>query len=146
MKFHNFSESQRRSLDLYIKLMRASNQVTNIIHQHLQDENLTQSQFAIMEALYHLGPLNQSELSRKILKSNANVTTVVDSLEKKQLVKRERGEIDRRIVKVLLTQTGTEIIRQTFPHHVEGINKRLSVLSDQEQRQLAQLLKKLGKG
>lgn len=146
MKHQNFSESQRRSLDLYIKLMRASNQVTNIIHQHLQSENLTHSQFAVMEALYHLGPLNQSELSRKILKSNANVTTVVDSLEKKDLVKRERSENDRRIVKVLLTQTGTEIMEQVFPHHVEAIKKRLSVLSGQEQRQLAQLLKKLGKG
>ncbi|MBN1957278.1 MAG: MarR family transcriptional regulator [Desulfuromonadales bacterium] len=146
MKKPKFSQRQQQALDLYVKLMRAGNRVTSSIHHHLQHDNLTHSQFAILETLYHLGPQNQSELSRKILKSNANVTTVVDSLEKKHLVSRMRSETDRRVVKVHLTSAGDEMLAKIFPRHVEVIEKRLAILTDQEQQQLAELLKKLGKG
>ena len=83
MKYGQLPKSRRQALNLYVKLMRATNRATNAIHRHLQEDNLTHSQFAVLEALYHLGPLCQGELGEKILKSNANLTTVVDSLEKK---------------------------------------------------------------
>ena len=90
MKYKNLPNSQRDALNVFVKLMRATNTVANRVHVHLHEDNLTVSQFGVLEALYHLGPLSQSELGTKILRSNANLTTVVDSLEKKNLVVRTR--------------------------------------------------------
>jgi len=146
MKFSQLDDNQRCALNTYVKLMRATNWTSSQIHRHLQEDNLTQSQFAVLEALYHLGPLCQGELVEKILKSNANLTTVVDSLEKKSLVLRDRSGSDRRRVTVRLTESGTELIARVFPRHAEIVEQQLSVLSSEEQTSLATLLKKLGTG
>lgn len=137
---------QKLALDTFIKLMRATNSVSSRIHQPLQVDNLTQSQFGVLEALHHLGPLSQGELGEKILKSNANLTTVVDSLEKKELVTRRRCEKDRRRVEVELTLSGRKLISRVFPRHAEQISEAFAVLSVAEQKELGRLLKRLGMG
>jgi len=142
MKFAQLPEDQRRALNLYVKLMRATNRATSRIHRHLNDDNLTVSQFAVLEALYHLGPLCQGDLVRKILKSNANLTTVVDSLEKKSLVRRDRDGADRRRVTVHLTDNGKQLIARVFPRHAEIVAREFDFLSDHEEIALAKILKK----
>lgn len=139
------SESQKLALGVYIKLMRATNTATANIHRHLQQAGLTHSQFAVLEALLHLGPLCQGELSQKVLKSNANLTSVVDALEGRGLVSRDRNDSDRRKVKVELTDQGRQLIEELFPRHAEVVEGELSVLSADEQRELGRLLKKLGR-
>lgn len=145
MKYSELKKSERDALQVYVKLMRAANRTTNDVHRHLQEDNLTHSQFAVIEALYHLGPLSQGELGQKILKSNANLTTVVDSLEKKKLVERKRSAEDRRRVEVFLTEAGAELIARVFPRHAEIVARELSILTAEEQIQLAFLLRKFGR-
>lgn len=142
MKYSTLPESQRNALNLYVKLMRATNKTTNSIHGHLKEYNLTISQFGVLEALYHLGPLSQSELGEKILKSNANLTTVVDSLEKKELVERTRDNDDRRRVTVRLTQGGRKLIAEVFPRHARIVAEKLKFLSNEEKDILSVLLRK----
>jgi MarR family 2-MHQ and catechol resistance regulon transcriptional repressor len=144
MKFNRLPNDQRKALNLYVKLMRATNRATGRIHRHLADDNLTISQFAVLEALYHLGPLCQGELVEKILKSNANLTTVVDSLEKKSLVRRDRSGTDRRRVTVHLTDTGEILISRVFPRHAKIVAEELKFLSDKEKEELTGLLKRFG--
>lgn len=145
MKYNQLPEDQRRSLNLYVKLMRATNRATNRIHRHLNDDNLTVSQFGVLEALYHLGPLCQGELVEKILKSNANLTTVVDSLEKKSLVRRDRTGSDRRKVTVHLTEPGEALIARVFPRHAKVVADEFQFLTDKEQTDLAKTLKRFRK-
>jgi MarR family 2-MHQ and catechol resistance regulon transcriptional repressor len=142
MKFNKLPDNQRRALNVYVKLMRATNTATSKIHEHLKEDNLTVSQFGVIEALYHLGPLSQSELGEKILKSNANLTTVVDSLEKKTLVERKRSDQDRRTVMVYLTELGRELIAKVFPRHAKVVTKELGFLTDKEKDALEKLLRK----
>ena len=139
------SESRKLALAVYIKLMRVTNTATANIHRHLHHAGLTHSQFAVLEALHHLGPLCQGELSQKVLKSNANLTSVVDALEGRGLVSRDRSEADRRKVRVDLTDPGRHLIEDLFPRHAEVVEKELSVLSTDEQQELGRLLKKLGR-
>lgn len=146
MKYKQLPATQRHALNVYVKLMRATNRASSDIHRHLKQDNLTHSQFAVLEALFHLGSLSQGELGQKILKSNANLTTVVDSLEKKQLVIRDRSASDRRVVTVTLTAEGKELIARVFPRHAGIVTQKFAVLSDEEQVQLGALLKKLGLG
>lgn len=142
MKYNQLSEDQRHALSVYVKLMRATNQTTNKIHRHLSEDNLTVSQFGVLEALYHLGPLCQSELVQKILKSNANLTTVVDSLEKKSLVRRDRSGNDRRRVTVHLTPSGDELISRVFPRHAKVVAREFEFLSSEDKIVLSKILKK----
>ena len=86
------NEEESRALKTYVKLMRAAGSVTARTHRHLSTTGLTISQFAVLEALYHSGPLSQKEIGQKILRSSGNITMVIDNLEKTGLVKRERNE------------------------------------------------------
>lgn len=142
MKYNKLPDNQRHALSVIVKLMRAANKTNNNIHEHLKEDNLTVSQFGVLEALYHLGPLSQTELGEKILKSNANITTVVDSLEKKFLVVRERAREDRRRVTVSLTESGNKLIAKVFPRHAQVVTRALAFLSDQEKEALEKLLRK----
>lgn len=144
MKYNELTNNQRTALNVYVKMMRSANYLTNTIHRHLKDDNLTISQFGVLEALYHLGSLSQSELGEKILKSNANLTTVVDSLEKKNLVVRKRADEDRRRVAVNLTEAGRELITEVFPRHAEIVEEKLRVLAEEEKDVLVGLLRKFG--
>lgn len=140
------TKTEQQALDLFIKLTRAADSVNNRINAHLVEHNLTVSQFGVLEALYHLGPLHQNELAAKILKSTGNMTLVIDNLAKRGLVERRRDEQDRRYVTVHLTENGRSLINEIFPHHVDIVVAEMSALSQTEQAQLAALCRKVGLG
>jgi len=142
MKDATEDTAQSLALKTFIKLQRCANSVVTDVHAHLQ-KTLTVSQFGILEALYHLGPMCQKELAVKILKSAGNITTVINNLEKEDLVCREVLPLDKRSYTVSLTEKGRKLIESLFPEHAEIIRRRLSVLSAKEQRQLGELLKRL---
>ena len=132
------------ALDCYIKLFRAADSVGNQINAHLRNYDLTVSQFGALEAIYHLGPMQSGELGQKILKSSGNMTMVIDHLEKRDLVTRQRREDDRRCIDVHLTRAGHDLIENILPAHVAGVVETLAPLSAEEQQQLAALCRKLG--
>lgn len=133
------------ALDAYIKLMRAADSVTARAHAALP-KGLTLAQFGVLEALLHRGPLCQSELAAKVLKSAGNLTLVVDNLERDGHVARERDPEDRRYVTVRLTPKGKKFIAELFPRIAAGIARELAVLSPAEQAMLGELCKKAGRG
>ena len=138
------SARERRALDSYIKLSRAAAAVEARVNRHLGDHGLTISQFGVLEALFHLGPLSQGQLAAKILKSSGNLTLVVDNLVKRGLVERRRDATDRRVVKVALERAGRRLISELFPHHVERVVAAFASLSSQQQTDLATLCRHLG--
>ena len=138
------NKKEARALRTYVKLMRAAESVTTRTHRHLSTNGLTISQFAVLEALYQLGPLSQKEIGEKILRSSGNITMVIDNLEKNGLVKRRRNETDRRFFIVHLTDKGYRLINTIFPPHAAIIAKDLAVLTVAEQDALGRLCKKLG--
>ena len=133
------------SLDTYIKLTRATDTINARLSMASSMQELTISQFGVLEVLYHLGPQAQNILGEKILKSNSNMTTVIDNLEKRGLVRRERAVDDRRKIIVHLTDSGRDLITEIFPEHVEAIQSQFAVLTTQEKQVLSELLRKLGK-
>jgi MarR family 2-MHQ and catechol resistance regulon transcriptional repressor len=137
-------KNDTKALGTYVKLMRAAEALTARVHKHLSSVGLTVSQFGVLEALYHLGPLSQRDLGQKILRSSGNITLVTDNLEKRGLVRRERDRTDRRFFIVHLTDEGQKLIRKIFPPHAAVIKNELDVLSTVEQETLGALCKKLG--
>ncbi|MGB3211911.1 MAG: MarR family transcriptional regulator [Desulforhopalus sp.] len=130
------------ALNTFIKLVRCTNSVCSDVHNHFLAE-LTVSQFGILEALYHLGPMAQKELAGKILKSPGNITTIINNLEKINLVHRKINQNDKRYYIIHLTNKGRSFIERIFPTHADVILNRISILSETEQRTLGKLLKKL---
>ena len=140
------TRAELRTLDTFIKLTRCTNSLYARLSERNSVGDLTYSQFAVLEALYHLGAMTQGEISAKVLKSGSNMTTVIDNLERDGLVRRERDEKDRRVIHVHLTEAGRGKIEAVLPGHVAALVEEFSVLSAQEQKQLGELCKKLGKG
>ena len=133
------------ALDTLIKLNRAMDSFETRVFGHGAIGDLTVSQFAVLEALYHLGPMCPGTLSQKLLKSTGNMTMVVDNLEKRALVSRERSAEDRRMIMIRLTRAGEELVERIFPAHVQALVQEMSVLTPGEQQELGRLCKKLGK-
>lgn len=138
------SDSEMRALNAYIALMRASDVVSSRIHRPLIEHDITFGQFAVLEALLHGGAMQTSALARKVLRSGGNVTVVLDNLERRKLVRRERKLSDRRCVVVHLTAEGERLITELFPAHVGRLVAEFEVLSGREQDELRRLCRKLG--
>lgn len=139
------SEQEKRALNAFITLSRAASALGAKLGEGLAEHALTPSQFGILETLLHLGPLCQKELARKLLLSGGNVTLVVDNLEKRALVTRERSTIDRRLVTVALTPGGHKLIAAAFPRHLATLVAQFQILSPAEQETLRRLCRTLGK-
>ena len=140
------SRVERRTLDTFIKLTRCTNSLLSRLAERHTIGDLTYSQFAVLETLYHLGPMTQGEVSQKVLKSGSNMTTVIDNLERDGLVRRERDASDRRVIYVHLTEAGSDKLEAVLPGHVAALVDEFKVLSASEQETLGELCKKLGKG
>lgn len=133
-----------RALNCYTKLMRAAETVTLRTSRQMTAAGLTISQFGVLEALLHKGPLCQRDIAAKILKSTGNITMVIDNLEKRGLVRRERDSEDRRYLTVHLTDAGSQLIETVFADVEAAIMDEMGALSATEQEQLGTLCKKLG--
>ncbi len=133
-----------RALDAYIKLSRASDSLDSKLAAALAREGLTTGQLGVLEALLHLGPLSQTEICRKLLRSGSNVTTVIDNLERQRLVRRKRRSDDRRVIGVELTAEGRRLIARIFPGHARRIAEAMNSLTAAEQAELGRLCRKLG--
>lgn len=138
------SRAEVRTLDTFIKLTRCTNSLLARLAERNTIDDLTYSQFAVLEALYHLGPLTQGEVSQKVLKSGSNMTMVIDHLERDGLVRRERDAQDRRVIRVHLTEAGSRKLEAIMPRHVAALVEEFGVLSASEQATLGALCKKLG--
>ena len=136
---------QERALAAYVKLLRASESVQAEAMRSLAEEDITPSQFAVLEALYHVGPMCLSVLANKILKTSGNLTMVVGNLEKRGLVTRQQSTRDRRFVSAAITEKGKKLISRIFPGHAARITDLMNRLSPREQQTLAELCRKLGK-
>lgn len=133
------------ALDTFIKLHRASDALMARLNQRGTMAPLTFSQFAVLECLYHLGPLCPGDISAKLLKSGGNITLVIDNLEKQGLVQRQRDAGDRRMIIVSITPAGRDLITKILPAHVAAIVEEFSCLTPAEQKTLGELCRKLGK-
>lgn len=123
--------------------MRATEWSRRRAYRHLATLGLTTSQFTALQALYEHGPLSQGELARKIGKSNGDLTTVVDNLEKRSLVHRERSMSDRRVIQVVLSDKGASLVTQSLPEHSAAVEELFSALHEGEIDDLSRICRKL---
>jgi MarR family transcriptional regulator, 2-MHQ and catechol-resistance regulon repressor len=130
---------------LWLILMKAYRALAQVDAGSIASSGLGQSDFAVLEILLHKGPLPVNTIGRQVMLTSGSITTAVDRLEKKQLVRRQACPNDRRVTYVTLTTTGRTLIRQVFKVHANRLETAFEPLSEAERSTLATLLKKVGK-
>ncbi|GAB4441605.1 MAG: MarR family transcriptional regulator [Turneriella sp.] len=143
-KRYSGSPDEVLQVDAYVKLMRCADTIQGILARNAEANGLTLSQLGVLEILLHLGPQNQKDLAGKILRSGANMTTIIDNLEKREMVRRTRDAADRRTIRVELTKKGSDLISKVFPLHMNNIYRMMGALDAEELDMLSRLTRKLG--
>ena len=119
------------------------------LFQHAEDSiartELGDSDFRVLEALLHKGPLPVNTVGQKVWLTPGSISVAVDRLVEKGLVSRKDRAGDRRVRQVELTRKGRALITRGFREHAAAMENAVSVLSKNERLALLRLLKKLGK-
>ncbi len=138
------SEGSKRRLKMWIRLLAVTRAAENHLREHLRvNHDTTLPRFDVMAALWRRRDgVTMSELSRLLLVSNGNATTVVDRLESDGLVARRPSETDRRIVHVALTAEGVKTFETLAAGHEAEVAQLFAGLSDADIDTITDILKR----
>ena len=125
-------------------LWKAAKAVEKVDRASIDQTGLGLSDFTIMEALLHKGPLPINQIGQKVLLTSGSMTAAVNRMEAKGLVRRIQDQSDGRCFYVHLTQKGRQTIKSAYAKHEKNLEKIAGVLSDGERKELVRLLKKIG--
>ncbi len=126
-------------------LWKAGKAIERIDRASIGDTGLVLSDFTIMEALLHKGPLPINTIGDKVLLTSGSMTAAVNRLENKGFVTRIQDPSDGRCFFVHLTKPGARVIKKAYAKHALNLERVAEVLTDKERRELARLLKKIGR-
>lgn len=133
----------KESLNTFVGLNRTLDHLMKIVRTDVQRYGLNVTEFAVMELLYNKGPQPIQRIGNRVLIASSSITYVVDKLEEKGCVVRQRNEKDKRVTNALLTDQGRDMMDTIFPAHASTLESTFSVLTDEEISVLQQALKKL---
>jgi DNA-binding MarR family transcriptional regulator len=109
--------------------------------------SITSAQLNCLLAIYENGPLPPSQIARRMLVNSSTVTGVIDRLELKGLVERQRNSADRRVIYIRLTPDGKEMAKVAPPpiqqRVIDGLQQMPAYELDQIILSLAKLTKML---
>ena len=108
-------------------------------------EGLGESDFRVLELLLHKGPLPVNVIGPKVDLNPGSVSVAVDRLYQKGLVSRVESDSDRRVRTVSLTEKGRRVFVPIFRQHAALIKRTFQDVSPKEQRQMEEILKKIGR-
>ncbi|MBA4537381.1 MarR family transcriptional regulator [Bacillus aquiflavi] len=137
-------EKIKQALKLFIVLSRAYKAMNEQVNKYIQMNDINPTEFAVLELLYHKGNQPLQQIGGKILLASGSITYVVDKLEQKGLLQRLACSQDRRVTYAQITDKGKQLIEKIFPEHEKHIYELMSVLTDDEQNTMIELLKKVG--
>ncbi|CAM2815870.1 MarR family winged helix-turn-helix transcriptional regulator [Streptococcus mutans] len=107
-----------------------------------KNNGLTQTQFAVLDVLYAKGEMTISRLIASILATSGNMTVVIKNMERNGWIYRSPNPDDRRASVVGLTEVGKQLIQKALPDHIAMVESVFSVMTEEEQLVLIDLLKK----
>src|SRR6266446_966573 len=130
---------------VFLVLWKAARAVEAYAEKSVSGLRMGGSDFAVLEALLHKGPLPINEIGKKVLLTSGSITVAVDRLEAKGLVERRAHGTDRRARIVHLTKEGRKVITRAYADHAADMERLASdSLTKEERKTLILLLKKIG--
>jgi DNA-binding MarR family transcriptional regulator len=131
----------RGSVGYLIK--RAHSRLVDHLEAVVTPSDLNFTQWVVLMYLRDGLALNASDLCTQLRYDSGALTRVIDQLESRGLVQRERSREDRRAVELRLTEAGADIVNKLVPKVVDRLNYALRDFSRAEAAQLNRLLGKL---
>jgi MarR family 2-MHQ and catechol resistance regulon transcriptional repressor len=141
----NTPPPDHRGVHVWLILMKTFHALGAHAQQSIAETQLGDSEFRILEALLHKGPLPVNALGPKVWLTSGSISIAVDRLVRKGLVARRGNAGDRRVRRVELTAEGRTLITAGFREHAAAMEQAVSILSTDERLTLLRLLKKLGR-
>ena len=130
---------------VFLVLWKAARAAQAYAEKSILELEMCGSDFAVLEALLHKGPLPVNEIGKKVLLTSGSITVAVDRLETKGLVERRAHGTDRRARIVHLTKEGRKLITHAYADHAADMERLASAsLTRGERETLIGLLKKIG--
>ena len=115
------------------RIMSSYNDISRSINpKGLLKINLTAAQIKLLTCFSDRDAFTMTELSRSINVTMPTMTAMVDRLVKSKTIERERDDIDRRVVKVNLTDTGRKVLKKLIRIRREEMEKILMNLNEEE--------------
>lgn len=136
-------KKEEQVLNIYNLVSRAHDKLRKVHAKHLGTEKLTTPQFGVLDVLMQKGSIPLKKISDELMVTGANITCVMDNLEKEDLVRRVHSKSDRRVINAELTAKGKQKLDKIYPKHVKSLSEFSTKLTEAEMKQLAQLLEKL---
>ena len=133
------------AIHTWVVLLKARQAITNFLLPPILEKGLGNSDFRVLSVLLDQGPLPVNTIGPIVDLNPGSVSVAVDRLFKKGLVSRVESQSDRRVRTVSLTQKGRAMFVPLFKTHTALLTRVFDELSAEEQRQLEQLLKKVGR-
>ena len=110
---------------------------------------LTPAKFNALVLIEHLGReegISQIEISEKLIVSGANITGLIDRLEKDKLVVRTPDIKDRRLKRIKITKKGRKLIEKIWPLHIEKTNSLIKYISNSRKNEIIRCLTRIREG
>ncbi|MDR4888330.1 MarR family transcriptional regulator [Fredinandcohnia sp. QZ13] len=127
----------------FLILMQTSRAIQERIRDDMMKNNLSITEFSVLEVLFHKGKQTIHQIGKSILITSGSMTYVIDKLEQKGLLKRSACPDDRRAIHVSLTTAGSELLNRIMPEHEDCVDSIFDSLNSQEVDTLIDLLKKV---
>ena len=145
MKTESGNGADTSGVHLWLILWKTCRAMHTQADRSIAGLGLCLSDFGVMEALLHKGPLSVKALGEKVLLASGSMTAAVGRLEKRGWVERGNDPEDRRVRIVRLTAEGRKTIESLFADHERDMERAVEGLTETERSKLADLLRRLGK-
>lgn len=139
------SANDLSGIHLWLVLWKAMRSVEAHATRSISRFEMGPSDFAVLEALLHKGPLTVTQLGEKVLLTSGSMTTAIDRLEKRGFVSRCDDAKDRRARIIKLTPAGRALIKKAFAQHKQEMEEALVGFSEKDRATMLPLLRKLGR-
>jgi DNA-binding MarR family transcriptional regulator len=137
-------ESENLTLRLWLLMHRAYVSLKNCEDQIFGEKGLTTEQYAVLVTIKYLGnPVNITDVAQWIGRRTNSVSMQVDRMVKSGLLRRVRGRVDRRVVRLTITSKAENMLKPATLAGWEFIQKILSPLSDEDKHTFVRLLETL---
>ena len=129
----------------YLLLMKTTKAIQERIRRVMITNKLNITEFSVLEVLFLQGKQTIQQIGNSILIASGSMTYVIDKLEEKGLLNRNACPDDRRVIHVILTEDGNDLMQKIMPNHQDMVNNMFGSLTEDESKTMVNLLNKVSK-
>src|SRR5699024_6105194 len=136
--------NNKDELKIFIGMSRVLNEINRKTGKIFSKYNLTNSQFAVLEVLYHKGDLTIGEVKEKILSTNDTIPVIVRNLERDGYLQRKRDKDDKRKYILHITEKGRDLMDKVYPENEKMIISLMDNWDESDKKEIIYYMKKFG--